>query len=381
MEIVRMDMKMASGALIVLFSFSFVTCKRTPDGPHDSVDVLKTFETELAIGLEPALSPDGKSIAYTNQGNIWTMDTSGLNQKQLTTNGGDVMPRWSPDGQKIGFIRTTQGIDDQGVLYFAPASGGSATQLVFNEYVGDALIQTIRNLGDIGTPIWDWSPDGKYVALLQNASQDTATFLKIIDLTNGNEVFGMQIFQFGNNSNGSSFQWSFIPNEILFNVIGKNSEYLAKLNITGNVVTRDSAFHYVRFITKNDALQQFAFITLSDSMVGYSGQEAMTINQALDIVRPYYPFQNNGSLTAGLKWSPDGKYFLYENEQSVGGALGYYYSALFVFSVDRNKNYQLTFKGDAAQPHNHFFEWAKSGNIVYFERFGKINSVKFEQEN
>lgn len=78
----------------------------------------------------------------------------------------------------------------------------------------------------------------------------------------------------------------------------------------------------------------------------------------------------------GLKWSPDEKYFLYEIQGIVGGALGYEYSHLFLYNLETRKEYQITSKGDI-NLHNLFFEWSKSSNAVYFERFNKICVVSF----
>ena len=371
--------------LVVLFSFCALTCKKEPSpvAPPISVDTLLTSERQLASGQEPAVSPDGTKIAYTYQGNIYVMDTSGANQKQISSGGGDVMPRWSPDGQTIGFIRTTPGVFDHGVLCSVPASGGGATQLVFNEFVGDELIQYIRVFGAVGTPIWDWSPDGKYIALLQNADTeegvDTATYLKIVDLSNGKEVYNIQTFNtlsFSNNK--SSFQWSYNQNEIAF-LMWDNQIYgfesICLLNLTSNVLIQDTTYTVPTFLTKNNSVQKFAFAIASNSLIGYNAE--IVISDIKSAPLSYYHIYDGN----GLRWSPDAKYFLYEVEQTVGGALGYNYSTLFLFNVERNKQYQLTFQGDIIQPHNLFFEWAKSGNTVYFERFGYINVVNFKQSN
>jgi Tol biopolymer transport system component len=363
---------------IVLLLFFAVACKKDPSpvAPPISVDTLLTSERQLASGQEPAVSPDGTKIAYTYQGNIYVMDTSGANQKQITSGGGDEMPRWSPDGQTIGFIRTTPGVYDQGLLYRVPASGGGATQLVFNEFVGDELIQEIRIFGDVGTPIWDWSPDGKYIALLQNAALDTTTYLKIVNVSNGEEVYNAPTYQhpyFG----GSCFQWSYNQNEIAYHSFNKFSESITLVNVSNKVIIQDTIFSFTRFITTNTSMQEFAFITASDSSVGYNGPEVAVGDLKSKAIRYYYPIYSDGAANQGLKWSPDGKYFLYQWQQIVGGALGYKYSTLYLYSIERNKNYQLTFTGDINQPNDLFFEWAKSGNTVYFERFGYINVVTF----
>ncbi len=52
----------------------------------------------------PRWSPDGKKIAFTNDGQIWTMDADGDDKKQVTKiSSGAGGPVWSPNGDWIAF--------------------------------------------------------------------------------------------------------------------------------------------------------------------------------------------------------------------------------------------------------------------------------------
>jgi TolB protein len=59
--------------------------------------------------FSPAVSPDGRSIAYIRLGSgergVWIMNANGSNQRRLTT--ADVEPNfppvWSPRGAKLAF--------------------------------------------------------------------------------------------------------------------------------------------------------------------------------------------------------------------------------------------------------------------------------------
>ncbi|MFW5552068.1 MAG: S41 family peptidase [Prevotella pectinovora] len=52
----------------------------------------------------PAISPDGKTIAFSYQGDIFTVPSSGGTAKQITSNAAfDSYPVWSPDGNHIAF--------------------------------------------------------------------------------------------------------------------------------------------------------------------------------------------------------------------------------------------------------------------------------------
>jgi Tol biopolymer transport system component len=57
--------------------------------------------------LEPAVSPDGSTIAFTNEaGGISTLTLDGLHRRVVTRDGES--PAWAPDGQTIYFIRLRQ---------------------------------------------------------------------------------------------------------------------------------------------------------------------------------------------------------------------------------------------------------------------------------
>jgi hypothetical protein len=60
-------------------------------------------ESVLARGAQfPALSPDGKQIAYSNNG-IWLISSSGGSSRQLSAGKEDTMPLWYPDGRHLLF--------------------------------------------------------------------------------------------------------------------------------------------------------------------------------------------------------------------------------------------------------------------------------------
>lgn len=56
--------------------------------------------------LYPAVSSDGKTVAFTYQGAICTLPTDGGDVKRLTHAAGfDLEPAWSPDGSLLAFVR------------------------------------------------------------------------------------------------------------------------------------------------------------------------------------------------------------------------------------------------------------------------------------
>lgn len=97
---------------------------------------------------DPAVSPDGRHVAYVFQRDVWVMDADGSGARRVTTDAADHSgPAWSPDGKRIVMTtRTADSVD----LATVPAAGGAAT----------ALTSTPDN--DERNPAW--SPDGQQIA-------------------------------------------------------------------------------------------------------------------------------------------------------------------------------------------------------------------------
>jgi len=146
------------------------------------------------------LSPDGKTIVsagwtaedtVANIGNryiglptthIWKISVDGNKSEKITNENrsyADVSPSWSPDGEKIAFIRMKKlnenlplGASDLYSIYTVNTSGGDLKLLISES---DKWINS---------PVW--SPDGKMVAYLTaGKNPPNAKFMNIFNLENG----------------------------------------------------------------------------------------------------------------------------------------------------------------------------------------------------
>lgn len=67
-----------------------------------NLSTLKRFDPNLDDARTPAVSPDGKRVAFVYQGHLWAVGLDGTGLKQITTGSdGEERPAWSPDGQSL----------------------------------------------------------------------------------------------------------------------------------------------------------------------------------------------------------------------------------------------------------------------------------------
>src|SRR5262245_58899384 len=75
--------------------------ERTLDAPH-----LIRLADCPGVETEVAISPDGKRLAAIVGGNLWILNLSTKEQKQLTrTDVPEAFPSWTSDGKRITFTR------------------------------------------------------------------------------------------------------------------------------------------------------------------------------------------------------------------------------------------------------------------------------------
>ncbi len=78
----------------------------------------------------PAISPDGKTIAFGYKGDIYTVPANGGMAMPLTIHEAqDMMPVWSHDGKSIAFTSDRYGNFD---VFIMPATGGVPLRLTYN---------------------------------------------------------------------------------------------------------------------------------------------------------------------------------------------------------------------------------------------------------
>jgi Tol biopolymer transport system component len=111
-------------------------------------------------------SPDGRTIAFHADGDVWVVPRSGSPAVKLTKyEGFDGGPEWSPDASQIAYCSIRQGREE---LWIAPAQGGEARRLT-----GD------RAFASAGS----WSPNGRHLAFV--SIEGTRTGIRVMPSAGG----------------------------------------------------------------------------------------------------------------------------------------------------------------------------------------------------
>lgn len=121
-------------------------------------------------------SPNGKLVAYVQNGHVWLASTDGQNQRALVlpVDVEDVAhPQFSPTGRLLA--TTTARTDQDGVYY------GIAVYDV-------ALGELVRVIDIGGYPVFAWSPQGDAIAALRSDRNVAHARLAIVDISTGQLV-------------------------------------------------------------------------------------------------------------------------------------------------------------------------------------------------
>jgi Tol biopolymer transport system component len=189
------------------------------------VDPLGSKPRRLVTGETPALSPDGKQVAYCVRkgngfGQIQIINTDGSGRRELTNvKGRACEPQWSPDGEKIAFTvyndKSDTNYDKSGTIYIADKNGDNAIGIVegiaarwspdgariifFRDPENHASKGSIwianpdgtgarKIVNDSNAVATSWYPDGKSIAFASERDHKSAIFRVNLDGTNLEEI-------------------------------------------------------------------------------------------------------------------------------------------------------------------------------------------------
>jgi Tol biopolymer transport system component len=166
-----------TGALLAGIAFLIFAVRR----PHPSAMHFRAVTNFSGVQSHPALSPDGRSVAFVSNRdghyNIYFGLLNGANPVKLTDDPNlKTTPCWSPDGTEIAYAR----LNDSGIwdIWKVPALGGTSRRLILN--ASDPA----------------WSRDGHW--LTYRTSTTGAIWISDASGQNGRELTRAQNEIFGN---------------------------------------------------------------------------------------------------------------------------------------------------------------------------------------
>lgn len=108
-------------------------------------------QSDVYFASFPTLTPDGATIIFSYDGDLWKVPTAGGVATRLTAmQGNETRARVSPDGKWIAFTGTQFGSED---VYVMPTEGGGIQQLTYHEAYDQ---------------VDSWSWDSKYIYFTSN---------------------------------------------------------------------------------------------------------------------------------------------------------------------------------------------------------------------
>ena len=163
--------------ILALASISWFAMARSKTGATERIVPITTFP---GMEVQPALSPDGKQIAFLWNGekqdhyDIYVKLIDAGSPLRLTSEPGDYgSPSWSPDGRYITFMRRSDAQQRGSDVLSVPALGGPERKLA----------QT--TVGSLFASKLAWSPDGKWIALPDTASAQEGPTLFMLSIETG----------------------------------------------------------------------------------------------------------------------------------------------------------------------------------------------------
>ena len=142
--------------------------RNVPPFPWRTAAVLVALIALLVAGLvyvgsQPRLPPPfglagNGLVAYAKDGDILTVDpTTGVRNWITAGDDVDAVPRWSPDGTRLAFLRGPSTADPNEIA-------GTARRVVIVDRERNVLTES-PSLGGIDPDAFAWSPDARYIAV------------------------------------------------------------------------------------------------------------------------------------------------------------------------------------------------------------------------
>jgi serine/threonine protein kinase len=381
-----------TAALVILSFLGIVLTRMHPMGPAVSTKAgaedsfpnysFRLLTTASGSQTHPALSPDGRMIAYVskddaNRPQIWVMDVGGTSSIQITRDApGATEPVWSATGDDIIFARADGGI------WQVPRLGGEPRQLIDHGFAPRLSDDGARLAFNSGRQPWvmstkeadakpipgfestffgylarpEFSPDGTQIVMFWPQEDRPLGDLWIVDLDG--DAPPRQLTHIGYLSHSSTPVWSDDGRWILFSSDHAGAVNLWRVSPQGGEaipVTRGAGSDLSP--TLSDDARRLAYTTGRNVarlkvFDPETGDDRMAFQRRDMIIVP--------------ELSPDGRYVAFFGR--VPGAF-----QLLVADLATGKERQITFGRGQINTHP---RWAADGKTLYFYQEEPTESLR-----
>lgn len=322
---------------------------------HNPYPVAPQNESASLItdGQFPSISPSGTQLAFVRNGKILVANLDGTGEVEIAARGvqGNCLPRWSPDGSRIGFIRSDARFTGQ--LYAIDPRTKAEVLLS-----GPDTVSFDLDGSDGPGPYFDWSPSRNRIAFLSYSSGDL--YIKVIE-GDGSARRLYNILMWRNNGTYYplyyyGFSWSPDGNQIVFS---SNAE-------------SDSVSLYIANIDQNSIFKVKAGRRIYSPSWSPDGNSIALQNDYFGETLVLFNLQSKSdtALVAPIrypKFSPNGVYILFWFYYQYSNPDQPSTSKLMFYDLSEKKSIDVTNTSPG-----YYFTWHPSSKSVFYSNNQKI---------
>jgi Tol biopolymer transport system component/tRNA A-37 threonylcarbamoyl transferase component Bud32 len=96
-------------AAVAVAAAAWLVRPKATDLPHRVFEIpVADLSGQVGVGSSVALSPSGRSVAYTSRGRVWIRELDNLTPREVSHSEDGAAPFWSPDGTWLAFMADTR---------------------------------------------------------------------------------------------------------------------------------------------------------------------------------------------------------------------------------------------------------------------------------